>query len=563
MNKLNKEKGITLIALVVTIIVLIILAAVSINLVLGENGIISKAIEAKTKSEDEKIKEEISFDILEYKMSDNAKITNRELEQILNQYGEIIYEEDNQGIKSIKKDEREIDISDILNNINIQKDIYMNDSVLYCWDWEQTLQEHRYSIKEMCRELKITSVYLCFDPLNWTDKIEDTKTFIKEMNTLGISVLALNGDPSWAYNANVVKQVLIDNVVKYNKNAQEDEKIIGVVLDIEPAGTSKWQENELEALKEYVKTQKEIYNYTKQQDLMVIQCIPYWFDDVGLEQLEDLIKNACHGISVMNYWKDSTVELIRNEMQFAKKYNKYIDSICEFGKPNGDVTDSITFYNDGIEAAKENWKQIDEEYNYFKLGMAYHDYGAINEIQGKVYTIEIYLNENDQKLANTNIKVVNVNRENVDIIESKTTEGGYAVFWLNYGKTYRVEVEGYGIAGLTPDFKTKEFSFLEKEGNYFAIDAYVGEASATKYNAEIYFKNESSELITNKNVKIVNVNNSSEEYNGTITSGGYISTWLKHGEEYQISVDGYTVKNPIVKYNEDIGTYIAFDIICN
>ena len=44
------EKGITLVALVVTIVVLLILAGVSINLVLGNNGIIAKAKEAKTKS---------------------------------------------------------------------------------------------------------------------------------------------------------------------------------------------------------------------------------------------------------------------------------------------------------------------------------------------------------------------------------------------------------------------------------------------------------------------------------------------------------------------------------
>ena len=45
------EKGITLIALVVTIVVLLILAGISINLVLGDNGIIKKAKEAKTAQE--------------------------------------------------------------------------------------------------------------------------------------------------------------------------------------------------------------------------------------------------------------------------------------------------------------------------------------------------------------------------------------------------------------------------------------------------------------------------------------------------------------------------------
>lgn len=40
---LKEQKGITLVALVVTIIVLIILAGVSIALVLGDNGIITRA----------------------------------------------------------------------------------------------------------------------------------------------------------------------------------------------------------------------------------------------------------------------------------------------------------------------------------------------------------------------------------------------------------------------------------------------------------------------------------------------------------------------------------------
>ena len=47
---MKNNKGITLVALVVTIVVLLILAGVSINLVLGDNGIIAKAKEAQSKS---------------------------------------------------------------------------------------------------------------------------------------------------------------------------------------------------------------------------------------------------------------------------------------------------------------------------------------------------------------------------------------------------------------------------------------------------------------------------------------------------------------------------------
>ena len=61
LNKIkhNNIQGITLIALVVTIIILIILAGVSINLVLGDNGIITKAKYAKEQQEMAQIKEKL------------------------------------------------------------------------------------------------------------------------------------------------------------------------------------------------------------------------------------------------------------------------------------------------------------------------------------------------------------------------------------------------------------------------------------------------------------------------------------------------------------------------
>ncbi len=45
-KNMKKQRGITLIALVITIIVLLILAGVTLNLVIGENGIIRTAEQA-------------------------------------------------------------------------------------------------------------------------------------------------------------------------------------------------------------------------------------------------------------------------------------------------------------------------------------------------------------------------------------------------------------------------------------------------------------------------------------------------------------------------------------
>ena len=60
-KKHTKEKGITLLALTITIIVLIILSTVTYNLTLGENGIITKAYEAKYLTELAQYKEELEL----------------------------------------------------------------------------------------------------------------------------------------------------------------------------------------------------------------------------------------------------------------------------------------------------------------------------------------------------------------------------------------------------------------------------------------------------------------------------------------------------------------------
>ena len=64
---LKGQKGITLVALVVTIIVLIILAGVSIALVLGDNGLVTKAKEGAQNYTTAADEEKSSFsNILEY-----------------------------------------------------------------------------------------------------------------------------------------------------------------------------------------------------------------------------------------------------------------------------------------------------------------------------------------------------------------------------------------------------------------------------------------------------------------------------------------------------------------
>ena len=65
---LKENKGITLVALVVTIIVLLILAGVTISLVLSQNGIFTKAQEAKSATNVAEVKQAIQLSVLNVKV---------------------------------------------------------------------------------------------------------------------------------------------------------------------------------------------------------------------------------------------------------------------------------------------------------------------------------------------------------------------------------------------------------------------------------------------------------------------------------------------------------------
>ena len=57
----NKDRGITLIALVISIIVLLVLAGVNLSMLTGQNGVLIRAGEAKEKTEQANEKEKIGI----------------------------------------------------------------------------------------------------------------------------------------------------------------------------------------------------------------------------------------------------------------------------------------------------------------------------------------------------------------------------------------------------------------------------------------------------------------------------------------------------------------------
>ena len=83
----KNEKAITLIALVVTIVVLLILAAVSIGMLTGENGVIKNAVESNDKTEQAKVEELVTVAVnglITEHQGDRSKITPDDIAEEVN-----------------------------------------------------------------------------------------------------------------------------------------------------------------------------------------------------------------------------------------------------------------------------------------------------------------------------------------------------------------------------------------------------------------------------------------------------------------------------------------------
>ena len=87
-NKIKQKNGITLIALVITIIVLLILAGVSIAMLTGQNGILTQAQNAKTTTEDKSAEEKIKLAVMATRaQSEGVLDADKLVAEITNNYG--------------------------------------------------------------------------------------------------------------------------------------------------------------------------------------------------------------------------------------------------------------------------------------------------------------------------------------------------------------------------------------------------------------------------------------------------------------------------------------------
>ena len=82
--QIKQAKGITLIALVITIIVLLILAGVAISMLTGENGILKQATSAKEKTDKSEFEEQVKLAVTASRVNETASMNLETLDTELN-----------------------------------------------------------------------------------------------------------------------------------------------------------------------------------------------------------------------------------------------------------------------------------------------------------------------------------------------------------------------------------------------------------------------------------------------------------------------------------------------
>ena len=87
--KMKNNRGITLMVLVITIIVLIIISGITINLAIGESGLLDKSQEEASKFEAETTRKSVNLAVLSAAMAGKGTVTQLNLTKSLNdQLGE-------------------------------------------------------------------------------------------------------------------------------------------------------------------------------------------------------------------------------------------------------------------------------------------------------------------------------------------------------------------------------------------------------------------------------------------------------------------------------------------
>lgn len=247
----------------------------------------------------------------------------------------------------------------------------MQESGMFEWDEDSIL--HVDQALELADRMGITRWYQEIDFSN-LDK-QELSAFIEAMAGMKVEVYALAGAKEWGLEEDGASLIAyMEDVQEYNEEVNQEQRIKGIMADVEPYVLKEWKEDRQTHMEAYASGMIKCREWAEDHSLILIACIPRHYDDQGLSvQLEKLIAQGCHEVAVMDYDCGNEVEKIETEALLAVQYEKPLHCILEFqevGKHG--LTEEKTYRNKGLEAAQEAWNQVEKAFEDARLIRDYH-----------------------------------------------------------------------------------------------------------------------------------------------------------------------------------------------
>lgn len=264
-----------------------------------------------------------------------------------------------------------------------QKEVVQGTRSLFSWKDSEVL-EGRTQLFTTMKELKLNALYQEFSE---ELRQEDILDFLGEATKEKIDVYMLAGSPKWALEKDgesMCRQV--QKALEINQAGGKEQDVKGILFDVEPYLLKEWDEQDHDKIMDsFVEGMKTAYKKAQDNDLKVILCIPYFYDNLGVpKHLEVLIESCCDSIAIMNYYQGKEYENIKGEAELAAKYGKKLINIYELQSPGKHgLKDKNTYYEEGIKAVEENFSVLQAAFDGQDIFIALHEYDALKEVEGR------------------------------------------------------------------------------------------------------------------------------------------------------------------------------------
>lgn len=250
---------------------------------------------------------------------------------------------------------------------------------MFSWENDAFEPEKLSSFYLAISLLDIDEVYQDFSDKTVYD--ENAADFARELSLLEVDLYLLTGNSEWVNDGSGDPMIgEIERAAAF-RETWGDEALTGIVFDIEPYGSDRWNDGDrIELLENFISGMKKTYNAARDEGLRVILCVPTWYDKHYEEYFKQLVL-YCDEISVMNYVREDEYVNMVGEVEYARALDKEITCIFEFQQPGvHELTDETTYYHDGIDAAITSFENLYRDFRYAKLKFAYHYLKPVREI---------------------------------------------------------------------------------------------------------------------------------------------------------------------------------------